>query len=240
MIAPLSGFAFRGAIWYQGESNVGRGEEYARMFPTMIKCWRNNLAGGQAFPFLFVQIAPFRYGGQDPEAMPEVWDAQLKTLRSVESTGMVVTTDIGNIADIHPTNKQDVGIRLSQWAVHLAYRGWLPEGTAVPAYSGPLYREQAVEGNKIRVRFEHAEGGLKSRDGQSLAHFTVCGADEKFVPAQVEIDGDSLLVWANEVPAPVAVRFAWTDTAEPNLVNQAGLPASPFRTDSFVLKSAGK
>jgi sialate O-acetylesterase len=240
MIAPLAGFAFRGAIWYQGESNVGRGEEYARMFPTMIKCWRNNLAGGQAFPFLFVQIAPFRYGGQDPEAMPEVWDAQFKSLRSVEATGMVVTTDIGNVADIHPANKQDVGNRLSLWALHLAYRGMMPEGTTAPVFSGPLYREQVVEGKKIRLRFDHAEGGLKTRDGQAPSFFTICGADEKFVPAQAEIDGDSLLVWAEGVEAPVAVRFAWLDTAEPNLVNQAGLPASPFRTDNFTLKSAGK
>lgn len=240
MIAPLAGFSFRGAIWYQGESNVGRGAEYARMFPTMIKCWRNNLAGGQPFPFLFVQIAPFRYGGQDPEAMPEVWDAQFKTLGAVESTGMVVTTDIGNVADIHPTNKQDVGARLSLWALHLAYRGMLPPETVAPVYSGPLFREQSVEGNKLRLRFDHAAGGLKTRDGQEPGHFTICGADEKFVPARAVIEGDSLLVWADEVATPVAVRFAWTDTAEPNLVNQAGLPASPFRSDNFALKSAGK
>jgi sialate O-acetylesterase len=239
MIAPISGFAFQGAIWYQGESNVGRGVEYSRLFPTMIRCWRSQLAGGRPFPFLFVQIAPFRYGGQDVEAMPEVWDAQFKTLRTVDATGMVVTTDIGNIADIHPANKQDVGGRLSLWALATAYRDRLPAGTELQTFSGPLFRELKIEGAKARLAFDHATG-LKSRDGQPLGHFTICGADEKFVPAQAEIDGESILVWADGVTDPTAVRFAWTDTAEPNLVNGAGLPASPFRTDSFKLKSEGR
>jgi sialate O-acetylesterase len=115
----------------------------------------------------------------------------------------------------------------------------LPAGTELPTFSGPLFRELKIEGAKARLTFDHATG-LKSRDGQPLGHFTICGSDEKFVPAQAEIDGESIVVWADGVKEPTAVRFAWTDTAEPNLVNGAGLPASPFRTDSFKLKSEGR
>lgn len=240
MIAPLQGFAFRGAIWYQGESNVGRGEQYATLFPALIHSWRKHLAQGHAFPFLFVQIAPFRYQGQDPEALAEIWDAQLKTYRTLENVGMAVTTDIGNVRDIHPTNKQEVGARLALWAVHLAYQDRVGNDAAQAVFSGPLFRECQIVGSKIQVRFDFTGGQLKPRDDQKLSHFTICGSDQKFVPAQAEIDGDSVWVSSPEVSEPVAVRFAWSDSAEPNLVNAAGLPASPFRTDQFPLKSAGK
>ncbi len=229
MIHPIVPFAIRGAIWYQGESNAGRAWQYKRLFPAMIRDWRRIWDQGD-FPFLFVQLAPFRYGKADPRNLPETWEAQLQTL-SLPNTGMAVTTDIGNIKDIHPKNKQDVGKRLALWALANTY------GKKDLAYSGPLYDGFAVEGDKIRVKFHHAEG-LVAKGGE-LTHFTIAGEDEKFVPAEAAIDGQTVVVSSPEVKRPVAVRFGWTDTAEPNLFNGAGLPASPFRTDDFKMVTEG-
>jgi len=145
---------------------------------------------------------------------------------------MAVTTDIGNIKDIHPKNKQEVGRRLALWALAKTY------GKEC-VYSGPLYKSSTVEGGAIRVGFDHAQGGLVAKDGQPLTHFEIAGSDEKFVPATATIDGQSVVVKNDSVTDPIAVRFAWTDTAEPNLCNAAGLPASPFRTDNFKLLTAG-
>ncbi len=241
MIAPLKGFAFQGAIWYQGESNVGRGVQYKILFPTMIEDWRRNLAGGKAFPFLFVQIAPYRYGNQAPNAMPEVWDAQLHTYRWMEHVGMVVTTDIANIGDIHPKNKQDVGSRLANWALSDCYREFPRKAESLPVVvpSGPLYRSKLVDGNKVRLLFDFVADGLSAKDGKELTDFAICGSDGNFVAAKAEIQNDTVVVWADDVAEPTEVRFAWTDTAQPNLFNSAGLPASPFRTDSFPLSSEG-
>jgi sialate O-acetylesterase len=146
---------------------------------------------------------------------------------------MAVTTDIGNIQDIHPKNKQDVGLRLALWALTQEY------GKKGLEFSGPLYKEAKVESGKIRVRFDHGTG-LKARDGKALTHFTIAGEDQKFVEAQAVVEGDSVLVQSPQVAQPVAVRFAWREDAEPNLVNAAGLPASPFRTDSFPAVTADK
>ncbi len=232
MIAPLIPFAIRGAIWYQGESNVSRAYQYRTLFPAMIRDWRTAWGQGD-FPFGFVQIAPFRYDNTDPACWAELCEAQTMTLRSVPNTGMAVTVDIGDIKDIHPKNKQEVGRRLALWALAKVY------GKDI-VYSGPLYKSMAVEGDKIRLQFDHVGGGLVSRDGKPLSDFTIAGADRKFVPATAEIDGDSVVVSNPAVAAPVAVRFAWRDTAEPNLSNKAGLPTGPFRTDSWKGLTEGK
>lgn len=238
MIHPLVPYAIRGAIWYQGESNKSRAEQYATLFPTMIKDWRSQWKQGD-FPFLFVQLAPYGYARDaqkkpiDSKELPELWEAQTKTL-SLPNTGMAVTTDIANLTDIHPKNKQDVGLRLALWALGTTY------GKNDLVYSGPLYDSMSVDGNKIRIKFKHVGGGLEARDGQPLNSFTIAGEDEKFVEAKAEIDGDTVVVSSPEVAKPVAVRFGWNDLANPNLINKAGLPASPFRTDNFKLVTAGR
>ena len=230
MIHPLIPLGIRGALWYQGESNVGRAVQYQKLFPAMISDWRGRWGEGD-FPFLFVELAPFIYK-HDPTLLAELWDAQVKTLK-LANTGMAVTTDIvGNLKDIHPRNKQDVGQRLAFWALAKTY------GRPM-AYSGPLYKEMQVEGDAIRVRFDQVGGGLVAKGGP-LSYFTIAGEDGKFVPAQAVIDGDAVVVSSAEVKQPKAVRFAWQQDAQPNLFNQAGLPASPFRTDDFPLLTAGK
>jgi sialate O-acetylesterase len=233
MINPLLPYAIRGAIWYQGESNVGRAEQYAKLFPTMIADWRKAWGQGD-FPFLFVQLAPYAYNKQaDTLQLPELWEAQLKTLTASPNTGMCVTTDIATTNDIHPPNKQDVGQRLALWALANTY------GKDI-VFSGPLYESMAVEGSKIRIKFKHSDGGLAAHGDKPLSHFTIAGEDQKFVPATAEIDGESVVVSSPDVAKPVAVRFGWSDTAEPNLFNKAGLPASPFRTDEFPMVTAGR
>ncbi|HUE73878.1 MAG TPA: sialate O-acetylesterase [Pirellulaceae bacterium] len=229
MIKPLVPMTIRGAIWYQGESNVGRAVQYRKLFPTMIADWRKQFGQGD-FPFLFVQLAPYKYG--EPHlALAELWEAQLMTL-SVPHTGMCVTWDIGDVGDIHPKNKQDVGKRLALWALANTY------GKSDVVYSGPLYDSMVVEGNKIRVKFKHTAGGLASKEDKPLTHFQIAGDDQKFVDAKATIDGETVVVESDQVPAPKAVRFAWHGLAEPNLFNKAGLPASPFRTDEWPLTTA--
>jgi sialate O-acetylesterase len=232
MIAPLIPFAIRGAIWYQGESNIPHAYQYRTLFPAMIRNWRTDWGQGD-FPFLFVQIAPFRYDSLDPACWPELCEAQAMTLQKVPNTGMAVTTDIGDLKDIHPKNKQDVGKRLALWALAKTY------GKEI-VYSGPLYKSMAVEGNKIRLQFDYVGGGLISRDGKPLTDFTIAGADQKFVPATAEIDGASIIVSSPEVAEPAAVRFDWRDDATPNLSNKEGLPTGPFRTDSWKGLTEGK
>ena len=239
MIAPLIPYAIRGAIWYQGEANVWEAYLYRTLFPAMIADWR--AAWGQGdFPFGFVQIAPFAGYSSDwglsPAACAELWEAQAMTLKLSPNTGMAVTVDIADndlihpknkdYRGIHPTNKQDVGRRLALWALAKVYGGDL-------VYSGPMYKSMAVEGNKIRLQFDHVGGGLVAADGKPLTHFTIAGADQKFVPAVAEIDGDAVVVHADAVAQPAAVRYAWQDDATPNLANKDGLPASPFRTDTW-------
>jgi sialate O-acetylesterase len=233
MLAPLIPFGIRGAVWYQGESNAGRAYQYRTLFPAMIRDWRTSWGQGD-FPFGFVQIAPYRYGGQNNTGIwAELSEAQTMTLKNAPNTGMAVTLDIGNIDDIHPTNKQEVGRRLALWAMAKAYG-------KETAYSGPIYKSMAVDGNKVRLEFDHVGGGLVSRDGKPLTDFTVAGADQQFKPANAEIDGNSVVVTCPEVAEPAAVRFAWHDIATPNLSNKDGLPAGPFRTDSWKGVTEGK
>ncbi len=225
MIAPIVPYSIRGAIWYQGESNAGRAYQYRALFPAMIQNWRSSW-GQDAFPFFFVQLANFRQVKENPEesAWAELREAQLMAL-SLPNTGMAVTIDIGEASDIHPRNKQDVGLRLALGAEAMVH------GMDQP-HSGPVYRTMAVEENKIRLRFDHAYGGLKAK-GDALKGFAIAGQDSKFVWADAKIDGNDVLVWSKDIQQPVAVRYAWADNPICNLYNGADLPASPFRTDEW-------
>lgn len=222
MLHPMRDLAVKGAIWYQGESNRTRAFQYRTIFPGMIEDWRAAWNQGD-FPFYFVQIAPFNYGSE--ETSPELREAQLLTLSKVNHTGMAVTMDIGNPDDIHPTNKRDVGKRLALWALAKDYEKEL-------VFSGPLYKEHIVEGNKIRIYFNCTGGGLEARGGP-LTHFEIAGEDQVFHPAEAIIDGEAVVVSAAQVASPVAVRYGWSNAAEPNLSNAEGLPASSFRTDTW-------
>ncbi len=228
MLQPLVPFAIRGTLWYQGESNHGEGKLYTEKTRALLKGWR--AAWGQPeLPYYFVQIAPFEYGTEQPEILAEFWEAQDRILE-IPHTGMVVINDIGNLKDIHPKNKQEVGRRLALLALAKTY------GKSEVVSSGPRFRELKPEGNKLRVVFDSVGGGLVSRDGQPLTHFEVLGADTGFVPATAEIAGpDSLLLSAEGVEAPVSVRYAWHKLAEPNLMNKEGLPAVPFRAGEILV-----
>lgn len=236
MIHPLIPFAIKGVIWYQAESNVGDAVLYRKLFPAMIKNWREDFNQGD-FPFYYVQLAGFgkhmkktSLGKPDLTVPPDsnrplLREAQLKTL-SLPNTGMVVTIDIGDVNNIHPKNKQDVGKRLALWALAKDY------GFMDIVYSGPLYKNIKIEGDKARISFEHTCSGLMVK-GDSIKGFAIAGADKKFVWANAKIDGDTVLVWSEQVKKPVAVRYGWADWIDCNLYNKAGLPTSPFRTDEF-------
>jgi sialate O-acetylesterase len=220
MIAPITSVPIRGVIWYQGESNATaeRVPLYTRLFSTLIQDWRRAWAQG-GFPFLFVQLANFR---TPPEARwPELRQAQFETL-AVANTAMAVASDIGESNDTHPRNKQEVGRRLALAALALSYGEKLE-------YSGPLFRQAVREGSALRLRFDHTAGGLLARGGK-LNGFELAAADGAFVPAAARIDGETVMVSAPSVAAPERVRYAWRDDPDGNLVNGAGLPASPFRT----------
>ena len=222
MIAPLTPFAIRGAIWYQGEANCARAMQYQTLFPALIQDWRQRWNCGD-FPFYFVQIAPFRYQGDTGNAAA-LRDAQRRAL-AVPNTGMAVTMDIGNPDNIHPRNKQDVGHRLALWALAKTY------GRSGLVYSGPLYRSMDIEESRIRLYFDHTDGGLKA-DGP-LTHFLIAGGTRDFAPAHAKIDGDTVVVWSEAIADPIAVRYAWGAADEPSLANGAGLPAACFRTDNW-------
>jgi len=227
MIAPLQPFSVRGAIWYQGETNVmhKNGLAYFGKMKALIEGWRKTW-GNDKLSFYFVQIAPWS-GRYAPGQLPALWEAQAATLK-INGTGMVVTTDlVDNIADIHPRNKLDVGNRLARWALAKDY------GKKDLVYSGPLYTSMKVEGKKVRVAFAHVGDGLASRDGKPLSEFQIAGADGKFVPATATIDGETVVVQADSVAAPTQVRFGWHKVANPNLINKEKLPASPFQTNNW-------
>ena len=223
MIAPLLPYAIRGTIWYQGENNASRGQGYLyrRLFRAMIEDWRREWGIG-AFPFLFVQLANY---GRVPEesTWPELREAQAMAL-GLANTGMAVTIDVGNPTDIHPRNKQDVGLRLALAARAIAY------GEHDLEYSGPLFRQATRDADGLRLWFDHVGGGLDARGGQ-LEGFQVAGRDGKFVSAQASISGNTVLVSSAAVKHPVGVRYAWAADAQGNLFNDAGLPASPFQTN---------
>jgi len=225
MVKPAVPYDLRGALWYQGEANVGYPEGYTILFPTMIGDWRTRWAEGD-FPFYYVEIAPFS-GYNSGEKAARLREAQASALQ-LKYTGMVVTTDItGDVNDIHPKDKIDVGERLALWALAKTY------GKHGFAYSGPLYKGMRVEGSRVLIFFDHTDGGLTARNGNDLTEFTIAGADHVFHPAKATVENNHVVVWSTDVSKPVAVRFGWSDAAVPNLFNRAGLPAGPFRTDNW-------
>jgi sialate O-acetylesterase len=227
MISPLVPFAIRGVLWYQGESNTAHNKAlkddlgYFKAMQKLIEGWRK--AWGRQFPFYYVQIAP--HSGYPEGAAPITWHSQAAALK-LPRTGMVVTTDIANVGDIHGVDRAEVGRRLALWALARDY------GKKNLVYSGPLYKSMKVEGKQIRVSFAQVGSGLASRDGKPLTHFEIAGEDGKFVPAEAQIDAakQTVLVDADGVARPAHVRFGWSNTAKPNLMNKEGLPASPFKT----------
>ncbi|MCH8921688.1 MAG: chitobiase/beta-hexosaminidase C-terminal domain-containing protein, partial [Planctomycetes bacterium] len=229
MINPVVPFSVRGAIWYQGESNLNDGMLYRQKMKALVEGWRK-VFGNDRLSFYWTQLAPFNYGG-DPLRLPRIWEAQ-QTATSIPHTGMAVITDIGNLGDIHPRNKQDVGKRLALWALAKDYKRDL-------VYSGPIYKSMKVEGGKVRVRFDHVGSGLESRDGKPLTRFEIAGAGE-FFPAQAVIDGKTVVVSSEKVAKPTAVRFGWHQLSEPNLRNKEGLPAGSFRTTSTTPTIKGR
>ena len=229
MIAPLIPYAMQGAIWYQGESNAGRAYQYRQSFPLMIKDWRDRWK--ETFPFLFVQLASFDAAGGNStkgSSWAELREAQDMTLRASPKTGMAVIHDIGDPKDIHPTNKQEVGRRLALQALKMVY------GQNVIA-EGPRYQSMQKKGNSIVLSFSNTGSGLKSSSKYGyLNGFEVAGADKAFYWAKAEIRDGKVIVWSDAVADPVAVHYGWADdNMEANLFNKEGLPAAPFRTDTW-------
>lgn len=228
MIAPLLNYHIKGVIWYQGESNADQPEEYAELFPAMIRDWRKQWDQGD-FPFLFVQLANFMEAKEQPAESnwAMLREAQRQAL-SLPRTGMAVTIDIGEWNDIHPLNKKDVGTRLALAAQKVAYDDDV-------VFSGPMYESMKIENDKIILTFENIGEGLTS-EGSDLEGFAIAGKDRNYVWAEARIEGNKVMVWSDEVSRPVAVRYAWADNPEKaNLYNQEGLPASPFQTDSGAI-----
>jgi sialate O-acetylesterase len=221
MIAPLTPFAIRGAIWYQGESNAGkeRAPYYDRVMRDMIEDWRHQWGIG-AFPFYYVQIANWITGPDSNWA--DLRDQQRRTLGE-RNTAMAVTIDIGNPNDIHPTDKASVGHRLAIAARTLNY------GERDLEYSGPIFRQATAEGMSIRAWFDHAKG-LSAKGGE-VTSVEIAGLDGKFVPAKATVDGETILVSSPDVPTPVAIRYGWASNPQCNLFNSDGLPASPFTSE---------
>lgn len=224
MIYPLTELPIAGAIWYQGESNVSRADQYKDLLPLMINDWRQKW--GYDFPFYIAQIANYmtRQTGPEESEWAQLREAQLQTL-NLKNTGMAVLIDIGEEMDIHPKNKVDVGVRLALNALAKTY------GANV-AYSGPIYKGYTLEGDAIRVSFTNTDKGLVAK-GDTLEGFYIAGTDHKFYKAEAVIEGDTVVVRSDEVAFPVAVRYAWANNPVCNLYNGADLPASPFRTDCW-------
>ncbi|MGE5811960.1 MAG: sialate O-acetylesterase, partial [Ignavibacteria bacterium] len=222
MINPVVPYSIRGAIWYQGESNVGEPQEYLKLFPLMIENWREDW-GESGFPFYYVQIAPYNYGeGSHSEKLRE---AQLKTL-ATPNTGMAVTLDIGNTENIHPPDKQNVGDRLGFWALNKTY------GKEIP-FSGPVFKSMDIEGNKIILSFDYADKLiLKELNGEN--NFIIADSNKVFKKASVKVDGNKLILSSPGIEEPAAARYAWSNTSQATLFNEAGLPASSFRTDDWA------
>ena len=227
MITPLLPSAFRGVLWYQGESNALKAQQYRKLLPTLVASWRDALHD-QDLEFLIVQLPNHGATTDAPgeSAWAELREAQLLTLQHVPKTGMAVTIDVGDPKDLHPHRKLEVGQRLALWAQGTIYKEPIE-------YSGPLYESMRIEGGEIRVRFTHVGSGLEARDGTELRGFAIAGADRKFHWAEARMDSDTVVISSRDVPRPVAVRYAWGDSPLCNLFNKDGLPASPFRTDDW-------
>lgn len=234
-IAPLTKLSIKGAIWYQGEGNADRGYEYRELFPAMINDWRKQWAQGD-FPFLFVQLA--NYYAESPKPVESPW-AELREAQAmalvVPNTSMATAIDIGEAGDIHPKNKLEVGKRLGMAAMKVAYHKDVE-------CSGPTLKEFHLQDNKVIVSYDHAQGGLVCRDKyEYVTGFQIAGDDKKFHWAKAKIEGNTVIVFSDEVDRPVAIRYAWDNNpGKLSLYNAAGLPAVPFRTDAWPGETAGK
>jgi sialate O-acetylesterase len=238
MIADLVPYGIRGAIWYQGESNTKRAHQYRTLLPVMIDDWRTAWGRGP-FPFLIVQLASYHprwpgSGQRSEDEWAELREAQALVAARHPNTGLAVTLDIGDRDDIHPMNKHEVGRRLALVAAARVY------GQAVD-HSGPVYAGHKVEKDRIRVRFRHGAGlAAAGPPGERLLGFEVAGPDRRYVAADARIDGDTVVLSASTVARPVAARYAWSDAPLANLTNHAGLPAVPFRTDTWPGLTQGR
>lgn len=233
MIYPLVPFRIAGVIWNQGEENVGqnRGDEvYDKLLAALVSGWREEW--GYEFPFIYVQIPPYRYDSSNEKGFrgAQLRDMQRRALAEIPNSAMIVISDTAEPDNIHPVDKLTPSNRLAEWALNKVYH----KSNVIPC--GPLYKSMTVEGKSIRIAFDYAQGGLKSADGKDLTDFEIAGEDHVFHPARAVIDGDSVVVSSSDVKAPTAVRFAWTDTAMPNLAGGTDLPASTFRTDDWPLE----
>lgn len=231
MIVPIVPFAIKGAIWYQGESNAGRAYQYRKLLPAMIKTWRDAWAEGD-FDFYIVSLANFTNPPQQPgdSDWAELREAQTMTA-ALPHNGQALAIDLadpGNPGDIHPKNKQDVGLRLALVAEAKTY------GKADVVYSGPQYNSMKADGDKIQLTFKQVNGGLVAKGGEPLKGFQIAGEDKKWHWADAKIDGESVIVSSADVSKPVAVRYAWANNPVANLYNKADLPAVPFRTDDWA------
>jgi sialate O-acetylesterase len=227
MLAPLLPYTIKGALWYQGESNIGRDVQQRSLFTTLINSWRESWQQGN-FPFLFVQLPNFNAPVKEPSdgGWARFREAQTAAL-ALPNTGMAVAIDIGEWNDIHPLNKKDLGYRLSLAAQRTAYQD------KKNIYAGPVYQSMKTEDNKIILSFNNIGSGLKAK-GDSLRYFAIAGPDKKFVWAKARIQNNQVIVWSEGISQPVAVRYAWADDPEgANLYNKEGLPAAPFRTDNY-------
>ena len=235
MIEPLMPFAIKGAVWYQGESNEARAEQYNILLPTMIRAWRERRGIGN-FPFGIIQLPNYRAAKTEPadEAWSFIREAQRQTALSTVNTGLIVTIDIGEANDIHPKNKLDVGKRMAVWALKNVYKFKLPDS--------PVLKKSEVKGNKMILTFDDVGTGLKLKSGDKLNEFAIAGEDKKFVWAEAKIVGKNKVeVWSEKIPNPQAVRYAFNNNPpNPNLTNDSGLPASPFRTDNWDDPTKGK
>jgi sialate O-acetylesterase len=238
MIAPLIPFQIRGAFWYQGESNEARAQQYEILLPVMIKAWRERWNEGD-FPFGIIQLPNYRDSKTEPvdEAWSHIREAQRRTAQSLPNTGLIVTIDIGEARDIHPKNKLDVGKRMAYWASAQVY-------SRNSIKSGPTFRNArpSSSGAEMLVSFDDAGRGLKTRDNGKPAEFAIAGEDRKWYWANAEIVGrNQVKVWSPSVPKPVSVRYAFNNNPRnPNLTNETGLPASPFRSDNWPGPTDGK
>lgn len=230
MLKRVIPYSVKGAIWYQGEHNSSRGKQYQTLFPALIEEWRTDFKNPD-MPFLFVQLPGYANADSNNRPIwPELREAQLLTWQKVPHTGMAVTNDIGEKETIHPPHKEPVGKRLALIAFNQVY------GMDIP-YSGPVYESVKFKGNEAILSFNFVYDGLKA-DGD-LKGFSICGKDKIFVPAKAVITDNHVIVYAQGVDSPVAVRYDWANWTIGNLINSADLPASPFRTDNFPLLSEG-
>ena len=236
MIAPLIPFPIHGVVWYQGESNEARAQQYELLLPTMIRAWRDRWGQGD-FPFGIVQLPNYRDARSEPvdEAWSFLREAQRRTAVTVPHSGLIVTIDIGEAHDIHPKNKLEVGKRMARWALVAAYHQKMTP-------TGPMFRQAKRRGSKLEVKFDVVGKGLRIRDGDKLDEFAVAGPDHRWRWANAEIKGrDRVIVWSAEVPLPQAVRYAFnSNPRHPDLTNDTGIPASPFRSDDWPGPTDGK